>query len=142
MQYMNRRHALYIALSVVVVLLLYCRPREVDLLPQQIYQKQQHSRQQQPFQTVNIIENIDKEKVSHDCKLICNLVQSIGLCSRMWGSRRQIIIIDSAFPIKSGPRFGSRIRQVEKVDSEQGFRFHIFYYIICLRLGYMSAMRS
>ena len=86
MQYMNRRHALYIALSVVVVLLLYCRPREVDLLPQQIYQKQQQSRQQQPLKPSNIIENIDKEKVSHDCKLICNLVQSIGLCSRMWGS--------------------------------------------------------
>ena len=40
--------------------------------------------------------------------------------------RRQVMIIDSAFPIKSGPRFGSQIRQVEKVDSEQGFRFHDF----------------
>ena len=58
--------------------------------------------------------------------------------------RRQIIMIDSAFPIKSGPRFGSRIRQVEKVDSEQGFRFQNFDFseldnlskVICLLLAY------
>ena len=43
--------------------------------------------------------------------------------------RRQIIIIDWAFPRKSGPRFGSTIRQVEKVDSEQGFRFHNFDFL-------------
>ena len=43
--------------------------------------------------------------------------------------RRQIIIIDSAFPIKSDARFGSQIRQVEKVDSEQGFRIHNFNFL-------------
>ena len=61
--------------------------------------------------------------------------------------RRQIIIIDSAFPIKSDARFGSQIRQVEKVDSEQGFRIHNFNFlflggldnlsnVICLLLAY------
>ena len=44
-------------------------------------------------------------------------------------TRRQIIIIDSAFPIKSDARFGSQIRQVEKVDSEQGFRIHNFNFL-------------
>ena len=43
--------------------------------------------------------------------------------------RRQIKIIDSAFPIKSGLRYGRRIRQVEKADSEQGFRFHDFNFL-------------
>ena len=47
--------------------------------------------------------------------------------TRMPKNRRQIIIIDSAFPIKSDARFGSQIRQVEKVDSEQGFRFWQFF---------------
>ena len=44
-------------------------------------------------------------------------------------SRRQNTIIDSAFPIKSGPRFWSWIRQVEKVDSEHVFCFHNFNFI-------------
>ena len=41
-------------------------------------------------------------------------------------SRRQIIIIDSAFPIKSGPNICMLLKQTEKADSEQGFRFHDF----------------
>ena len=41
--------------------------------------------------------------------------------------RRQIKIIDSAFPIKSGPNICVLLRQVEKVDSEQGFRFWQFF---------------
>ena len=48
---------------------------------------------------------------------------------QLYCKRRQIIIIDSAFPIKSDARFGSQIRQVEKVDSEQGFRIHNFNFL-------------
>ena len=43
--------------------------------------------------------------------------------------RRQVMIIDSAFPIKSGPRFGRQIRQIENVDSKKGFRFQNFNFL-------------
>ena len=50
----------------------------------------------------------------------------ISLRPRMSFDRRQIIIIDSAFLMKSGPYICMLLKQTEKVDSEQGFCFHDF----------------
>ena len=80
-----------------------------------------------------------------NCQIIP--LMSPALTQLLLSLRRQIIIIDSAFPIKSDARFGSQIRQVEEVDSEQGFRIHNFNFlffggldnlsnVICLLLAY------
>ena len=70
-----------------------------------------------------MIEKVRKEKLNEEIIRLTHL--------KIAGQyRRQIIIIDySAFPIKSVRRFGRRIRQVEKVDSDQGFRFHNFFWV-------------
>ena len=47
--------------------------------------------------------------------------------------RRQIIIIDSAFPIKSGPNICMLLKQTEKVDSEQVSAFMILISFFLIR---------
>ena len=79
------------------------------------------------------VTKVQKGTKPNICLCRCYKVDEVyfWMCRYERYTRRQIIIIDSAFPIKSGTNIYMLLKQVEKVDSEQGFRFHDFSFFFC-----------